>query len=99
MVPTSYYLALSGLLFALGMVGVLTRRTAIMVFLSVELMLIAPHRAPIAFARAWGHLTRRTPVVNSIPPAAASAVTALSVTVAILRCSCNHDEVTLRSIT
>ncbi|MDB5046200.1 MAG: hypothetical protein JWQ08_2250, partial [Deinococcus sp.] len=31
MVPTSYYIALSGILFALGMIGVLTRRTAILV--------------------------------------------------------------------
>ena len=41
MVPTEYYVALSGLIFSIGAVGVLTRRSAIMIFLSVELMLNA----------------------------------------------------------
>jgi NADH-quinone oxidoreductase subunit K len=39
MVPTSYYVLLSAVLFALGVIGVLTRRNALIVFMSVEMML------------------------------------------------------------
>ena len=85
MVPTSYYLALSGLLFALGMVGVLTRRTAIMVFLSVELMLNAANLALIAFARAWGDLTGQTAVFIVMTLAAAEVAIGLAIIVAIVR--------------
>ncbi|MFD2610727.1 NADH-quinone oxidoreductase subunit NuoK [Deinococcus taklimakanensis] len=85
MVPTSYYLALSGLLFALGMVGVLTRRTAIMVFLSVELMLNAANLALIAFARAWGDLTGQTAVFIVMTLAAAEVAIGLAIIVAIFR--------------
>jgi NADH-quinone oxidoreductase subunit K len=38
MVPTSYYIALSAILFTLGALGVLIRRNAILIFMSVELM-------------------------------------------------------------
>lgn len=85
MVPTSSYLALSGLLFALGMVGVLTRRTAIMVFLSVELMLNAANIALVAFARAWGDLTGQTAVFIVMTLAAAEVAIGLAIIVAIFR--------------
>ena len=71
MVPTTSYLALSGILFALGMIGVLTRRTAIMVFLSVELMLNAANLALVAFARSWGDPTGQTAVFIVMTLAAA----------------------------
>ena len=45
------YLLASALLFALGVYGVLTRRTAILVFLSIELMLNAANLALVAFSR------------------------------------------------
>ena len=53
MVQTEYYVALSAILFALGGVGVLTRRSAIMLFLSIELMLNAANLAIVAYARQW----------------------------------------------
>ena len=53
MVPTEYYVLLSAVLFALGGIGVLTRRSAIMLFLSVELMLNAANLAIVAYARQW----------------------------------------------
>ena len=53
MVQTEYYVALSAILFALGGIGVLTRRSAIMLFLSIELMLNAANLAIIAYARQW----------------------------------------------
>ncbi|ACO45355.1 NADH-quinone oxidoreductase subunit NuoK [Deinococcus deserti] len=85
MVPTTYYLALSGLLFALGMIGVLTRRTAIMVFLSVELMLNAANLSLVAFARAWGDLTGQTAVFIVMTLAAAEVAIGLAIIVAIFR--------------
>ena len=51
MVPTVYYVALSAILFALGVAGVLIRRNAIIIFMSVELMLNSANLAFVAFAR------------------------------------------------
>ncbi len=53
MVPTSYYILLSAILFTIGVVGVLVRRNAIIVFMSVELMLNSANLAFVAFARAF----------------------------------------------
>jgi len=59
-VQTEAYLMLSMILFVLGTMGVLLRRSAILVFMSVELMLNATNLALVAFARQWmsesGHL-------------------------------------------
>ncbi|MFB9993978.1 NADH-quinone oxidoreductase subunit NuoK [Deinococcus oregonensis] len=85
MVPTTYYIALSGILFALGMIGVLTRRTAIMVFLSVELMLNASNIALVAFARSWGDLTGQTAVFIVMTLAAAEVAIGLAIIIAIFR--------------
>ena len=85
MAPTAYYVALSGLLFAIGMIGVLTRRTAIMVFLSVELMLNAANLALVAFARSWGDLTGQTAVFIIMTLAAAEVAIGLAIIVSIFR--------------
>ena len=85
MVPTSYYLALSGVLFALGLIGVMTRRTAILIFLSVELMLNAANIALVAFARSWGDLTGQTAVFIVMTLAAAEVAIGLAIIVAIFR--------------
>ena len=85
MVPTSYYLALSGILFALGLIGVMTRRTAILMFLSVELMLNAANIALVAFARSWGDLTGQTAVFIVMTLAAAEVAIGLAIIVAIFR--------------
>jgi len=50
-VPTSYYVALSAILFSLGVAGVLLRRNAIIIFMSVELMLNSANLLFVAFAR------------------------------------------------
>jgi NADH-quinone oxidoreductase subunit K len=51
LIPTSHYLTLSAALFAVGVVGVLVRRNAIVVFLAIELMLNAVNLAFVALAR------------------------------------------------
>jgi len=51
MVPTSYYLILSAILFTIGVAGVLVRRNAIIIFMSVELMLNSANLVFVAYAR------------------------------------------------
>ncbi len=85
MIPTSDYLLLSGLLFTLGIVGVLIRRTAVLVFLSVELMLNAANLAMVAFARAWGQLQAQSAVFIVMTLAAAEVAIGLAILIAIFR--------------
>jgi NADH-quinone oxidoreductase subunit K len=94
MVPTEYYLALSGILFAIGAAGFITRRTAILMFLSVELMLNAANLALAAFARAWGDLVAQSAVFIVMTLAAAEVAIGLGIIVAIFRkrASTNVDD-------
>jgi len=84
-VPTSYYIALSGLLFTLGVLGVLLRRNAIIIFMSVELMLNAANLAFVAFARALGTIDGQLFVFFVITVAAAEVAVGLALIVAIFR--------------
>ena len=52
-VPTEFFFVLSLVLFVLGALGVLLRKNAILVFMSVELMLNSANLALVAFARQW----------------------------------------------
>ena len=52
MVPVEYYIVLSAILFTIGATGVLIRRNALIIFMSIELMLNAANLAFVAFARA-----------------------------------------------
>ncbi len=53
MVPVSYYLVVSAILFTMGALGVLIRRNALVIFMSIELMLNAANLAFVAFARMY----------------------------------------------
>ena len=53
-VPTEYVLGLSAALFSIGVLGVLIRRNAIVIFMSIELMLNSANLAFISFARGFG---------------------------------------------
>lgn len=53
MVPVNYYLALAAILFTMGALGVLIRRNALVVFMSVELMLNAANLTFVTFARMY----------------------------------------------
>jgi NADH-quinone oxidoreductase subunit K len=85
MVPTGYYLSLSGLLFALGVIGVLTRRNAILVFMSVELMLNSANLAFVAFARQFMDLSGQIFVFFVMTVAAAEVAVGLALIVTIFR--------------
>lgn len=94
MVPVEAYVMLSMVLFTLGVMGVLLRRNAILVFMSIELMLNAANLALVAFARHWGGLDGQLFVFFVITVAAAEVAVGLALIVAIFRTkkSINIDE-------
>lgn len=85
MVPTSYYILLSAALFTIGVLGVLLRRNAIVVFMSVELMLNAANLALVAFARERLSVDGQVLVFFVITVAAAEVAVGLALLVAIFR--------------
>jgi NADH-quinone oxidoreductase subunit K len=95
MVPTSYYVALSAVLFVLGVAGVLVRRNAIIIFMSVELMLNSANLAFVAFARQFAALDGQIFVFFVMTVAAAEVAVGLALIVAIFRTkrSIDVDEV------
>ena len=95
--PIAYYLVLSALLFTLGTVGVLVRRNALVIFMSVELQLNAVNLSLIAFARQLGQVDGQVLAFFSMVVAAAEVVVGLSIIVAIFRqrMSANVDDVNL----
>ncbi len=84
MSPT-YYLVVSALLFTLGGTGVLVRRNAIVVFMSVELMLNASNLAFVTFARMNGNLDGQVMAFFVMVVAAAEVVIGLAIIVSIFR--------------
>lgn len=84
-VPTDYLVILSAILFAIGVLGVLTRRNAIVMFMSVELMLNAANLALIAFARERGEIVGHVFVFFIIGVAAAEVAVGLALIVAIFK--------------
>jgi len=84
-VPVPAYLALSALLFTLGVVGVLVRRNALVVFMSIELMLNAVNLSFVAFARQLGAVDGQVTVFFVLVVAAVEVVVGLSIIIAIFR--------------
>ena len=96
-VTIDWYIALSGILFILGALGVLLRRNAIILFMSVELMLNSANLLFVAFARHLGQLDGQVLVFFVITVAAAEVAVGLALIVAIFRTkkSINIDEINL----
>lgn len=92
--PVSYYFVLSAILFTIGAVGVLIRRNAIVIFMSVELMLNAANLAFVAFSQMYNTLTGQVLVFFVITVAAAEVAVGLALIVAIFKTkqSINVDE-------
>jgi NADH-quinone oxidoreductase subunit K len=84
-VPASFYLALSALLFALGMAGVLVRRSALIVFMSIELMLNAVNLTFVTFARVSRNIDGQLLVFFVLVVAATEVVIGLAIIVDIFR--------------
>ena len=85
MVSLNSYLILSAILFALGTVGVLTRRNAIVIFMCVELMLNAVNLTFIAFSKFLGNLDGQIFVFFVMTVAAAEAAVGLALMIAFYK--------------
>jgi NADH-quinone oxidoreductase subunit K len=97
MVPLSHYLALSAILFTLGVIGVVVRRNAIVVFMCIELMLNAVNLSFIAMARSLASLDGQIIVLFVMTVAAAEAAVGLAIIINIYRGreTINVDEINL----
>ena len=89
--PIAYYVILSGLLFTIGTVGVLVRRNALVIFMSVELQLNAVNLALVAFSRMHGSLRGQALAFFVMVVAAAEVVVGLAIIVAIFRTRATVD--------
>ena len=85
MLPVSYYIVLSAVLFGLGIVGFLFKRNIITMFMSIELMLNAVNLAFVAFGRSLGQLQGQVFVFFVIVVAAAEAAVGLAIVILIQR--------------
>lgn len=82
-VPVEAYVALSGVLFAIGAIGVMLRRNALVVLLSVEIMLNAANLALVAFSRLHGQHDGQVFAVVVMAIAASEVVVGLGIVVAL----------------
>ena len=85
MVPLNYYLILSAVIFAIGVIGVLVRRNLIVVLMSIELMLNAVNLTFIAFSRYLGSISGQVIVFFVMAVAAAEAVIGLAIIISVFR--------------
>lgn len=84
-IGTSHYLALSAILFAIGVVGITTRRNMIIVLMSIELVLNSVNLNLIAFSYQFSDLTGQVLAVFTIAVAAGEAAVGLGILVAFYR--------------
>lgn len=97
MVPLWAYLLLSGFLFVVGVVGVATRRNALIIFMSIELMLNAVNLTFVAFSRYLHSLDGHVFVFFVMTVAAAEVAVGLAIIIALFRNmeTVNVDEIHL----
>lgn len=91
MIEIDWYLALSAILFTIGMVGFIFRRNAIVIFMCVELMLNAVNLSLISFSSYHGDISGQILVFFSLAVAAAEAVIGLAIILAIFRNNLSVD--------
>ena len=84
-IATANYLILAAVLFCIGMLGVLIRRNALVVFMCIELMLNAANLTFLAFARANGDDIGHLSAFFIIAVAAAEASVGLAIVIAVFR--------------
>ena len=85
LIPLSYYLILSGVLFTIGTAGVFLRRNLITLLLSVEIMLNAVNLTFVAFGRQFGTVDGQIIVFFVMTVAAAEAAVGLALIIALFR--------------
>lgn len=93
-VPVEAYIALSGILFAIGLAGVMIRRNALVVLLSVEIMLNACNLSFVTFSRMYAEHDGQIMAVVVMAIAASEVVVGLGIVVALthLRKELDTDE-------
>lgn len=91
MVPLNYYIVLSAILFTIGATGVLVRRNALIIFMSVELMLNAANVAMVAFSSVAQTFSGQIFVFFVIAVAAAEVAVGLALIVEIFRAKHSID--------
>jgi NADH-quinone oxidoreductase subunit K len=84
-VPMNWYLALSAIVFTIGVVGVLVRRNALVIFMSIELMLNAANLAFVTFSRFLNTLDGQIFVFFVMTVAAAEVAIGLAIIVNVFR--------------
>ena len=85
MITTEHYLVLAGLIFAIGLYGVMVRRNLIVVLMSLELMLNAVNLNLIAFSHQLSDLGGQIFVIFTIAVAAGEAAVGLGILIAFFR--------------
>ena len=85
MIPINYYIILSAILFTIGVVGVLVRRNALIIFMSIELMLNAANLAIVAFSSVLQSFSGQIFVFFVIAVAAAEVAVGLALIVEIFK--------------
>jgi NADH:ubiquinone oxidoreductase subunit K len=91
MIGIDWYLALSAILFTIGVIGVLIRRNAIVIFMCIEMMLNAVNLTLVSFSAYHGDVAGQILVFFSLSVAAAEAVVGLAIIIAIFRNNLSVD--------
>lgn len=93
-IPIFYFLGLAGVLFSIGVLGVLMRRNAVVIFMSVELILNSVNLVFVTFSKTLSNISGETIVFFVMAIAAAEAAVGLALVIAIFRHnkSTNVDE-------
>lgn len=84
-IPLEYYLIISAVLFTIGTIGVLTRRNAIIIFMSLEIMLNSVNLTLVSFSSYFGDSAGQVFVFFVMSVAAAEAAIGLAIFLALFR--------------
>jgi NADH-quinone oxidoreductase subunit K len=97
MIELNYFLLLSGILFSIGVTGVLIRRNAIIIFMSIELMLNSINLSLVSFSSFLGNITGQIFVFFVMTVAAAEAAVGLAIIISLYRNkeTINIDEINI----
>ena len=97
MIELNYYLLLSALLFTIGVIGVLVRRNAIIIFMCIELMLNSVNLTLVAFSSFLGNIHGQIFVFIVMTVAAAEAAVGLAIIISLYRNkeTLNIDEINI----
>lgn len=95
MIPMTYVIGLSAVLFTIGVAGALVRRNIIVILMSIELMLNAVNLAFVGFSRMWGQNDGHLFVLMVITVAACEVAVGLGIVIALFR---NRDTVNVEEV-